>query len=504
MQTDLIDIGAYSDLKKRGISKKTCEKYNISVTKYTGSFGHKEKQWYLQDGWVYVFNYVDNGKIIKQKIRPADKKDYTIKGDTSYKGLFGQNIFKQDPNGVIVVTEGEFEAPVIFQETGFRAVSLPSGAGSLISSLTEHYDYLSGFKQIIIALDNDKPSNEIVDKFLESDLINKYGPGKIRIAKWGMKDANDLLLAGRSPDIKRALWDAEEFKPEDLFSPLDFLEEATKPPEMGLKTPFPALTQAIMGFAPNSINVIAAADGIGKTEMIDEIEAQFMADGHSVFIYTSEQTGGETSRRQAGKKMNLPLHIPGVIADEKEVGLHIKEIDSKLTIWKPRKLMKVPELIARMDYIAISKGTKVFIIDHLKGVQAQMADANREMDTLLAELKLFAEKHQAVIILVSHVAKNIKQGKQGKDDESWNRGRVPTKEAIYGSSAITAWASVILVLSRNVESDDPAIACVTKISILKKRLMGNRGLNAVYVKYIEDTGRLVEVEPIDYETPEEE
>lgn len=498
IKTELIDKGDYYDLKQRGLSKQTCQKYGITCVKYSGSFGHGDNLHYLNDEWVYLFNYYHNNSIIKQKLRPCSNKEYKILGGSTFREFYGQSIFKVDSSRILVITEGEFDAAVIYQEAGFNAVSVPDGAQSLLKCMVNNFDYISGFKYIIIAMDNDKPSQDVISKLLESEIVDKLGPGKLRIAKWTLKDANELLLAGKSPDIKKALWDAEEFRPEDLFTASDFVEESLKDPEMGYKTPWESLSKAVMGWGENTVNTIAAADGIGKTEIVDEIIYTCFINNQSVWLYSSEQKGSQTFRRQAGKHMNLPLHIPGIKADNEKLKEIINLYQQKLILWKPRKLVVTDELINRMNYVHISNGVKIFIIDHLKGIESQMTNPNVEMGKLLAELKLFVETNSSVVILLSHVAKDKKQGKIGKEDESWNRGRIPTKENIYGSSSISAWSDVILSLSRNVESENPDEACITKISVLKNRLMGNRGQKAIYIKYIEDTGRLIEIEPIDY------
>lgn len=501
-KSNLIDKGEYYDLNKRGITKQTCQKYGITCTKYSGSFGHGDGLHYLNDEWVYVFNYISNGSIIKQKLRPVKEKDYKILGDTTLKEFYGQSIFKPDPNRILVITEGEFEAPVIYQEAGFYAVSVPDGAGSLIKCLLNNYDYVSGFKYIIFALDNDEPSNKEVNKLLEHEVVNKLGPGKVRIAHWSMKDANDLLLAGKAPEIKKALWDAEEYRPKDLYTASDLVQHALVKPLPGVNTPWKSLTNAIAGWRLNTIITIAAADGIGKTEVVDELIHSLVSNNNKAWLYSCEQDEDETLRRQAGKYLNLPLHIPGVPWDEVKMKENMLKTNDILWIWKPERIASVDDFIYKMEYASVAYGVKYFIIDHLKGVESQMSDPNNGMGKFLSNLKFFAKTHGVCIILLSHVAKNKKQSKAGQDDESWNRGRIPTKEDIYGSSAIAAWSDVILALSRNVESDNPDEACVTKISVLKNRLMGNRGQKAIYIKYIEDTGRLVEIEPIDYNNEE--
>lgn len=498
-KTNLIDKGEYYDLKTRGnITKKTCQKYGITCSRYTGTFGHGENQHYLNNEPIYIFNYYKNNEIIKQKLRPVNKKNYKILGDSSFKEFFGQNIFKIDSNRILVITEGEFEAAVIYQEAGFNAVSLPNGISSLISCIKNNFDYIFGWKYIIIAVDNDEPSQKEVNKFLLSDLVNKLGPGKIRIVKWPLKDANELLIQNRSPDIKKALWDAEEYRPKDLFKASDLIESALIKPDPGINTPWPSLTRAISGWRSNTIITIAGADGIGKSELKDEIIFNLIKNGHSTWVWSVEEEGEELIRRQAGKYLDLPLHIPDIKWDIDKIKNAMMKIGDNLIIWKPETVMTTDDLLNRMQYVSVANNVKYFIIDHLKGIDSQMTDINNSMAKFLSDLKLFCKTYKTTVILLSHVAKDKKQGRVGKDDESWNRGRIPTKENIYGSSAIAAWSDIIIVLSRNVESDNSDIACVTLLSILKNRLMGNRGQKKIFTKYIEDTGRIIEIEPIDY------
>lgn len=493
----IIDKGNYYDLKTRGLTKQTCEKFGITCTKYTGSFGHGNNLHYVKNHWIFVFNQTFNGKLVKQKIRSTTvKKDMKMLGDTSLKELYGQSIFQPRPDKIIVITEGEFDAAVVWQETQFYAVSLTGGAGSAVSDIKNNIDYLSKFQYVILGFDNDQAGNDAVQKVLDENI---FEPGKVRIAHWPLKDANELSLADRSLDIKKALWDAEEYRPKDLYTAIDLVDAALIKPTIGVNTPWPSLTESIAGWRANTIITIAAADGIGKTEIVDEILHCFMTAKLKVWLYSCEQDPEETLRRQAGKSLNLPLHIPGVEWDTEGMRKSMLALGDKLVLWRPDKASGVEDFLGRMRYVAIASGIKYFIIDHLKGVESQMTDLNNSMGKFFAELKFFVKQHNACIILLSHVAKDKKQGRVGKDDESWNRGRVPTKENIYGSSAISAWSDIILALSRNVEADNPDEACVTKVSILKNRLMGNRGQKAIYTKYIEDTGRIIEIEPIDYD-----
>ena len=48
-----------------------------------------------------------------------------------YRGLFGLTTVKDSDRSALVITEGEFDAMAVYQETGIPTVSLPNGASNL-------------------------------------------------------------------------------------------------------------------------------------------------------------------------------------------------------------------------------------------------------------------------------------------------------------------------------------------------------------------------------------
>ena len=107
---------------------------------------------------------------------------------------------------VIVVTEGEFDAMAVHQETGLPCVSLPNGANSLPLSLLKFFER---FDRIYLWLDADEVGQNSVEKFsnVSNSLIihtfeQKLGHNKTLIINSrmhdpeGPKDANDALLRG--------------------------------------------------------------------------------------------------------------------------------------------------------------------------------------------------------------------------------------------------------------------------------------------------------------------
>jgi len=95
----------------------------------------------------------------------------------------------------IVITEGEFDAMAVFQETGIPAVSLPNGANHLPIQFLPFFDK---FERIYLWLDADEVGRNAAEKFalklgskrtiiIDSRIKDSEGP----------KDANDALRMGK-------------------------------------------------------------------------------------------------------------------------------------------------------------------------------------------------------------------------------------------------------------------------------------------------------------------
>lgn len=69
-----------------------------------------------------------------------------------YRGLFGLTTIKETDRA-IVITEGEFDAMAVYQETSMPAVSLPNGAHNLPVSLLPFFER---FERIYLWMDADE------------------------------------------------------------------------------------------------------------------------------------------------------------------------------------------------------------------------------------------------------------------------------------------------------------------------------------------------------------
>lgn len=107
-------------------------------------------------------------------------------------GLFGLNLMTQTTKEV-VITEGEYDAMSVYQETGLPSLSLPQGAGSLPDNVLP---YLESIEKIYLWMDNDE-----VGLLNAPKIASKLGENRCFIVtnpNVEMKDANDVLRQNKS------------------------------------------------------------------------------------------------------------------------------------------------------------------------------------------------------------------------------------------------------------------------------------------------------------------
>lgn len=120
-------------------------------------------------------NYFYNNRwteIVKVKIRGSGKinKMYMKQSPVGgQRGFFGLNIVK-DTDDTIVLTEGEFDAMAVYQNTGIPSLSLPQGATNLSEALIP---YLKRFKKVILWMDNDEAGILNTHKMVEKIGIDR-------------------------------------------------------------------------------------------------------------------------------------------------------------------------------------------------------------------------------------------------------------------------------------------------------------------------------------------
>jgi len=198
-------------LHDRGITKETCEHFDVRVA-LSPTDGHTITHHY--------YPRTKKNKLSSFKKRIVSTKDFRSVGDGQGVELFGQSVCK--PNGKkLFITEGECDALALYQTLRLHSsmdwnpavVSLSNGSASASKDISENFDFVQTYDEIILCFDQDDPGQAAVDD------VCPLLAGKVYIAKFSEKDANDMVLKGKSHEL---YWDvmkhARAYMPDNIIN----------------------------------------------------------------------------------------------------------------------------------------------------------------------------------------------------------------------------------------------------------------------------------------------
>lgn len=521
----------FLDIPSRKLSKKTCEKLGISSGLYTGFLGKK----YVNEEPIYVFNMSEGNEIYAQKIRAAKDRSACIQtGDRTKKKLFGQSSFSPSKKWPITITEGELDAASIYEATGYPVVSITNGAQGAAAQIAANIDWLSQWKHVILCFDNDDPGREAVKK-----SIPHFEPGTVKVAKLPLKDANDMIVAGRGGELKSILWNSEVVRPKTIVSVKDLAPRVLEKPKMGMPWPWEDLTLVTRGFRTKEIYVVAGPTGAGKTEFVKEMMFHLIDNDMVMGVFSFEQDPSSTLQRLVGNKLNQKIHDPmNEWWDEEAIQTQLENLDGKIYLYDNVGSLPWEETVQAIRYMVKCFKTKVIVLDNLTAMCSNpVVDGKRLRDyeyTNYVMGNLFSLVHELDVsfVVVAHLAKDKLQKMvylssspknataynamtaddmdkvTNKEGTEWDNGRMPVIGNIAGGDVVSKVADYVLGLGRNRISKDPIEKTKLKIKVLKSGRIDSSLEGHVFNLYY-DSKRGKLLDSVDYinvetETKEEE
>ncbi len=457
-------------LSKRGLTDVTCEKWGYTV----GSFRGQPCQ---------IANYRDdNGQVVAQKIRLPDKS-FTWTGDPKKARLYGQHLWRTGGK-MIVVTEGEVDALTVSQLQGNKwpVVSIPNGAQGAKKDLAKQIQYLETFETIVLFFDNDDPGHKAAE-----ECCALFTPGKVKVARVPLKDANEMLQQGRGNEVLDAIWGAKAWRPEGVIGVEDVIEQARKPVEWGVSWPWQTLTDLTYGIRTRECYAVGAGVGAGKTDFFTQIIAHFIkVHKETVGLLYLEQNPVETAKRVAGKIAEKPFHVPDAGWTQKELDTALDALKGKVHFYNHFGSTDWEVIKNLIRYMVVGLGVRRIFLDHLTALVSHAEDERRALDALMAELAGLAQELDITIFFISHLTTP-----EGKSHEEG--GRVEARH-FRGSRAIMQWANFMIGLERNQQAEDPTERQVTTVRILKDRNTGRATGATTRLIYNKDTGMSTELD----------
>ena len=486
VQGKLIEDADFQPLSSRDITAETCRKMGYGVARYKG---HP----------VHVANYYDDsGQIVAQKIRGANK-DFRVLGDIADALPFGAHAWPRTGRS-IVVTEGEIDALSMSQAQGNRypvvsiacgaekdtdADGMPTAMNKIKRYFGKHRDYFLGFEKVILMFDSDAPG--IASARAAAEVIGHSA----HIATLPLKDANEMLVAGRVSELVDAMWRAKRHQPDGIVAGADLRDEVLAGVEPGAPWAWHGITDLTHGRRLGEIYMIGAGTGVGKTHLLTQ---QIAFDISELRVPTGvlflEQGPPETMRRLLGVLAGKPFHLPegeGGYTQEQLLDAWDK-MDKEcapVTLYRAFGAATWEDIEARIRFMAHAEGCKHIYLDHLTALAAAEDDERRALERIMSEMSALALELDIVLHVVSHLA----TPEHGSHEE----GARVTIRHFKGSRAIGFWSHYMFGLERNQQANDEAKRMTTTVRLLKARYDGSKVGQCVALRFDPERYTLEEV-----------
>jgi twinkle protein len=482
MDSDLIE-GEYRALKARGITEETCRKFGYKVGTYS-------KQ------TVHINPYHDeDGNLIAQKLRFADKEVMPWLGKSRKPRFFGQHLPIKSTRK-LVVTEGELDALSVSQVQGNKwpVVSLPLGAAGGANTFKQELKFLCQFDEVILMFDEDEPGRAAAKA-----CAQLLPPGTAKIATLLMKDANELLVAGRGDEITSSIFGAVPYRPEGLLSGKAIKDRLAARPTV-VSYPFPenlsGLNDKTYGLRLYELTVWTSGTGMGKTTMIKQLQHHFLqsTEFNQALIHLEEPLE-DTADGLVGLHLGRRIQLPDIRADtpQEDIDRATDEVFDavdgdelpRLQLYDAFGALGDDTLYYQIRFCALALNCKIVWLDHLSILVSNMGDDGDErkrIDSIMHNLTVLAVELGISIHLISH----LKKAPQGK---SFEEGYVPSLDDLRGSGGIKQLSWNVFALSRDQQHDNAEARNTSTITVLKCRYTGRTG-TAAWLLFDDLTGRM--------------
>lgn len=474
-----IQVIPFRGWKERGIGQPVSTKYGVH-TEIINEF----------DVSTRYYPSTSDGKVVgfKKRITP---KDFVGIGSTKATNeLFGQSVFEAGQKYLIICT-GEEDAMAFAQalyskkdgvEYWTPAVSVTCGDGSIIKQFKANFEYINSFSKVILAFDQDESAQKYVE-----EAARLLTPGKAFIAKFpqGIKDASDMVKAGRTAELKQLFWKATPFSRVDVLH-LSQMWEDFESEDNNVKIPFPSSWSHLNemmngGMEKGEITIIGALTSIGKSSIINNVV-------YSLIENTRFKVGAmylEGTKREVVRdllSLDAGMNLRTVNRDNVDIDAlknrffeNLAKKDQFVYV-DHQGSISTSEIFDKLNYLAKAENCDVIIIDPVQaGVNSSDNGAIIEfMDTLLK----FAKETDTCVVAVSHMRK-----------PSEENPHAVTEYSLMGSSSLNQIAFNTILLSRDKMNEDVIKKSATKLQLVKCRRTGNTG-EAGWLRYDHNTTHL--------------
>jgi|TARA_R110000823_G_scaffold163253_4_gene294923 twinkle protein len=464
--------GEITAITKRHIDFNTTQKYNYQTGTY---FGRP----------CQIANYYDSDKtLVAQKLRYPDKTFQWL-GDARQSGLFGQHLWR-DKGKLIIVTEGELDALSVskINSNKFPVVSIKSGAAGAKKDIQKELEFLESYESVVFMFDQDEHGKKAA-----LECAKLFSPNKAKICTLPLKDANEMLMAGKAQELTNCMWASKPYRPDGIVLGADLWAEIQKEDKhVTVPYPFESLNIKTHGLRKGELVTITAGSGVGKSSFCRHVALQLLKHDYTVGYIALEETMKHSALGIMGVELKKPLHLTREgITDAQLLETFTNTVGSgKFYLYNHFGSTIADNLLSKIRYMAKACNVDYVILDHLHMALSALGDSNttderKLIDYFVSKLRTLVEETGIGLILVSHLSR-AKDGNKGYED-----GLQVSMNSLRGSASIAQLSNMVLSLSRDLQSSDN----LAQVNVLKNRFSGETG-KACDLHYDLETGCLTE------------
>lgn len=478
---ELAEIGELQgvDLPARGLTKRVLDYFGVKVA-LSESDG-------ITPSCVF-FPYLDNGNLTGYKARTLTKQMYAV-GSTKGCDLFGwEQALRYGSKYTLFITEGEYDAMALFRvlkkewasEGEPAVVSLRTGAAGAVSNISRHLkDIQRIFKRVVLCFDNDEAGRLAVQN------VSKLYPG-VFVATLPLKDANDMLLAGREAELRKAvLFEATAKISSKSFRASELRELAKTKVAIGLSWPWQEMTDVTRGRRRKEVYYFGAGVKMGKSVVVDQIAAHcVLTQDTPIWLCKPEEPMAGTVQRIAGKVQRKIFYDPKIPYDESDLDAGIDLIGEKVIIYDAYQGVDWDVVKQEIRTAVLVAGCKDIFLDPLTcfTVGMSLTEQNETLISIASEIAAMAMELDFTAYLFCHL--NAPQS--GVPHE---RGGKVQSVQFSGSRAMMRFCHQMWGLEGNKDPDLPPLERNRRdLVLLEDRLFGESC--RIQLQYSSTTGTL--------------
>jgi len=460
--------GTHEVLVKRCLTEKTVKFWDYQ----TGTFNGQTTQ---------IANHkTKDGKTVAQKIRTAGK-NFSVRGAIKEAGLYGQWLWRDGGKNVTIV-EGELDALSMSQAFDHKwpVVSLKTGAAGAKKDIKQAIEWLEKFESVVFMFDNDEVGQEAA---LECAAL--LSPRKAKIAKLPLKDASDMIMAGRHAELIDCFWSAKGFQPDGIINGADLWEEVSTEKEVhSVPYPYAELNEKIGGCRLGEIVTVTAGSGLGKSQLTREFAYHLLKEGATIGYVALEESSKRTAQGLMSLHLNQLVHLKEVPKADLKEAFDATMGTGRVFMYDHWGSTEGDNLLAKIRYLARGCGCQYIILDHISIVVSGLegGDERRIIDNMMTKLRSITEELNIGMIVVSHL-------RRPSGDKGHEEGVMTSLSQLRGSASIGQLSDIVIGLERNQQDEESSN--ITTLRVLKNRWSGETGI-AGQLCYSATTGRMFE------------